>query len=146
MGTYHWYALLLLIVVLIAAFAKHKPLASLAAFVSYGFISLILITELLSHPKPLQNELFGEDKAIVLSYVAQEDVAIYLWLMLNGETEPRYYVMPWSDEAAQELHEAQQQAEADGTGVEMNMQNGTDLRYEDGIFESLPVAPPVVKS
>lgn len=144
MEPFHWYALLMLIVLAVTV-ARHKVI-QITGFIAYLSLSLIMVTELLSNPKPLQNELFGEDKAEVVSYVAQEDVAIYLWLMLKGHTVPRYYVMDWSDEAAQELHEAQQQAEQDGTGVEMNMQEGTDLRYEDGLFESMPVARPVVKS
>ncbi|MEI9401779.1 hypothetical protein [Mesorhizobium argentiipisi] len=60
--------------------------------------------------------------AQVVGAVPIENEAIYVWLTTAGSPEPRAYVLPWSQQAAQQLQDARGKAEADGTGLEMKMQ------------------------
>ncbi|MER9234182.1 hypothetical protein NKI56_19135 [Mesorhizobium sp. M0622] len=100
------------------------------------FLTLIAVvyvgaSELLGRPKPLTLEWRDTAKAQVVGAVPVENEAIYVWLTTPGSTEPRFYVLPWSQQAAQQLQDAMGKAEADGTGVEMKMQTadaGLDTR------------------
>ena len=73
--------------------------------------------ELLGRPKPLRLEWRGTADAQVLGAMPVENEAIYVWLVMPGASEPCAYVLPWSLEAAQQLQDAMNQAEADGTAV-----------------------------
>ena len=77
--------------------------------------------ELLGRPKPVSQEwaLAKVPEATVIASELKEDEAIYLWLALDGETEPRAYRLPWNLATAVQLQKARQQAEAEGTGVRM---------------------------
>ncbi|MER9756614.1 hypothetical protein NKJ46_24830 [Mesorhizobium sp. M0166] len=100
------------------------------------FLALITVvyvgaSELLGRPKPLTLEWRDTAKAQVVGAVPVENEAIYVWLTTPGTIEPRFYVLPWSQQAAQQLQDAMGKAEADGTGVEMKMQTadaGLDTR------------------
>ena len=90
------------------------------------FLALITVvyggaSELLGRPKPLTLEWRDTAKAQVVGAVPIENEAIYVWLTTAGSPEPRAYVLPWSQQAAQQLQDAMGKAEADGTGVEMKM-------------------------
>jgi len=99
---------------------KVAALALAAAFLPLSYVSM---TTLLGQPKPVQLEWLrsAEVEPRVLSSQMVEDVAIYLWVAHEGLDAPRSYVLPWSEETARELHEAQQQAEENGTEVRVNM-------------------------
>jgi hypothetical protein len=68
--------------------------------------------------------------AQVLGASMRENEAIYVWLQVDGQFEPRSYRLPWSIQAAQQLQTAMQEGEANGTGVQMTMtgDNGRDQR------------------
>lgn len=76
-----------------------------AMFLPLGYIELV---ELLSNPKPMSYEWFKSDAefATVLGVSFEEGVAIYLWLRLEDEIKPRYYVLPWGNKLAERLEEA----------------------------------------
>ncbi|PZV34005.1 hypothetical protein [Mesorhizobium kowhaii] len=91
------------------------------------FLALITVvyvgaSELLGRPKPMTLEWRDTAKAQVVGAFPIENEAIYVWLTTPGSAEPRFYVLPWSQQAAQQLQDAMGKAEADGTGVEMKMQ------------------------
>ena len=75
-----------------------------ALFIPLGYLQAI---ELLSKPKPVSFEWFDRDVQLahVLGASMDEGRAIYLWLRIDGEIEPRYYVMPWRQEAAEKLED-----------------------------------------
>jgi hypothetical protein len=77
--------------------------------------------ELLGRPKPAKLEwaIRNTPEATVVAADMREGKAIYLWLRMDGAEEPRAYVLPWSMEAARQLHYAQGQAERNGTAVRM---------------------------
>lgn len=54
--------------------------------------------ELLSRPKEVSKEMFQNPEEVeLLSYYADQGVALYLWILMPGIEEPRYYVIPWED-------------------------------------------------
>jgi hypothetical protein len=73
-------------------------------FIPVIYIQLI---EMLSKPKPMSFEWFehGVD-AVVLGTSFDEGKAIYVWLRVDGSTEPRYYKIPWNLKLAEKLEDA----------------------------------------
>lgn len=101
--------------------------------------------QLLSLPKPVTHEwwLSQADEATVLGSSAQEDVAIYLWLQLEGADEPRAYALPWSRELAEQLQEAQREAEQQQSELRMRVPFEHSLDELEPRFYALPQpAPP----
>ena len=70
-------------------------------------ISYIQFVEFLSRPKPRSMEWMQRNAAAaeVLAVSLAEGEAIYMWLRLNGEREPRYYKFPWDLRLAEKLEE-----------------------------------------
>ena len=94
----------------IAIWAPRAPKVRIGALlVTALFIPLAYVQaiELLSKPKPVSFEWFDRDVQLahVLGASMDEGRAIYLWLRIDGEVEPRYYVMPWRQEAAEKLED-----------------------------------------
>jgi hypothetical protein len=58
-------------------------------------------------------------EAHVLGASPREGKAIFVWLQIDGVTEPRAYKMPWSQELAQQLQNATEQSRDTQTGVRM---------------------------
>ena len=77
--------------------------------------------ELLGRVKPATLEWARRavPEATVLAHQLSEDQAIYLWIVLDDETEPRSYVLPWDEDQARQLHEAATSAKRIGTRVRM---------------------------
>jgi hypothetical protein len=133
----------LLLGAFIFAVLPHAGLARRA--LSTGlFVALIALVygggiEMLGRPKPMRLEwrpLSADAK--VLGALPVENQAIYLWVEVPDASEPRSYVLPWSLEQAQQLQEARNQAEANGTGVRMSLslEGGIDVREPK--FYALP--------
>lgn len=97
--------------------------------------------ELLGRPKPMRLEWHDTQHAQVLGASMRENDAIYVWLQLDGQSEPRAYRLSWSIQAAQQLQTAMQEGEANGTGVQMSMtgDNGRDQREPK--FYATPQSP-----
>jgi len=90
------------------------------SFLPMGFGAM---TELLSKPKPVSLEWLQRSavEAKVHGSIARENEAIYVWLQLPDDKEPRAYVLPWSEAAAIEMHKAKSQADAQGTQLMMKV-------------------------
>jgi len=119
---------------------KVSALATMVLFLPVAYLSMV---DLLSRPKPIEIELIKFDlaEAAVLSHRMVEDVAIYLWLGIDGADEPRSYVLPWDQETAEQLQEAQRAAEAEGTGVRMKQPFEQSWDKRDKKFFAAPQAP-----
>lgn len=78
--------------------------------------------ELMGRPKPISLEWAARNatEATVVAADMREGEAIYLWLQLDEAPAPRAYALPWSLEAARELHQAQGEAAEEGTEVRMS--------------------------
>ena len=114
--------------------AKGAAIALSAVLVGTGYAATV---ELLGRPKPVDIEWSDQDlsKARVIAAEMQEDVAIYVWLGIEGEEAPRSYVLPWSD-----------QAEEEGGEVQMNQPFESTPDDEEPMFYATPVEalPPKV--
>lgn len=119
------------------AWLKIAALAAVTAFLpaAYGGFA-----HLLSRPKPVDIEWAHRamPEATVLGQRMEEDVAIYLWLALDGVPEPRSYVLPWNQEMAKQLHEATRAAERQGSGVRMKLPFQASLEERERRFYVAP--------
>lgn len=88
-----------------ATWIRVSALAATALVLPLAYLQM---TGLLSKPKPMDFTWFERnvEKAAVLGASLQEGKAIYLWLQLDGYAEPRYYVLPWRQRAAENLEDA----------------------------------------
>lgn len=107
-------------------------LLSATAYASYA--------DLLSKPKPVNLEWAQRHTtdATVLAATYEENKAIFVWLALEGVEGPRSYVLPWSQEAAEQLQKAMREAEANGTGVQMQAPFETDRQDTGQFFYAAP--------
>jgi hypothetical protein len=105
-----------------------------------GYVTTV---ELLGRPKPIDTEWFGAHlaEARVVAADMHEDVAIYLWLAVEGEESPRSYALPWSDQSAQQLNDAMQEAEEEGTDVQMRDPFDGAPDDEEPMFYAAPEVP-----
>lgn len=99
--------------------------------------------ELLGRPKPVRLALLerAADEAAVVGSMNVEGEAIYLWLVLPGETAPRAFRIPWSASAAQALQRARGEGEVNGTGVRMRRPFEDDEAMSETRFYAPPPPP-----
>lgn len=116
-------------------------------------VALYLFNQLLSQPKPIEQEYLSRAKeAVVLAVRAKDDEAIYLWLELPDRPAPAYYVMPWSGQAAGELEIAQREAaQQDGLVLmkapfSRSRRQGNRADEEDKVFYAAAPPRPPLKS
>ena len=98
------------------------------------------MVDLLSKPKPATFEwwLDQADEATVLGSSVAEDRAIYLWLQLDGVSEPRAYVLPWDQRAAEQLQKAAREAAERQAAVRMRLPFEPTLDDREPRFYALP--------
>ncbi|HUS96961.1 MAG TPA: hypothetical protein VMX97_09505 [Hyphomicrobiaceae bacterium] len=79
----------------------------------------VVLAGLLSMPKPQSLAWFETkvEKAELLGASFAEGKTIYLWLRLEGMTEPRYFVMPWRKQTAQQLEDTIDAATKSRAGI-----------------------------
>lgn len=126
-----------------AVWIKVGALAITALFLPATYVSVV---ELLSRPKPIALERKHADfaEARVLGADLREGEAIYLWLRIPEVEEPRYYVLPWDQKLAQQLHRAQREATAQGTAVRARnlFSPGQDRQAPVFYAQPQPARPP----
>lgn len=114
-------------------------------------VSLYLYNQLLSLPKPIDQEFFVAAKeATVLGVKVSSGNGIYLWLQLPDRAHPGYYVMPWNGRAAEDLEIAQREAREHGGSVVMNapfennQMHGLRADQDEQLFSAaIPARPPL---
>lgn len=93
-------------------------------------------------PKPASLEWRPLAEAKVVAVSLDEPKAIYLWLIADGDTQPRAYILPWQSRTAEQAQQAMQQAQKSGRGVRMRHAPGTEPSGEDeAVFYPEPQAP-----
>lgn len=119
---------------------KVCAVATVALFLPTTHVSLVA---LLGRPKPIRIEWAQRNAphATVLSAHLQEGKAIYLWLMLEGQEEPRAYVLPWDSRQARRLHQARREARENGTKVEMRRPFASNRDDGPPVFYAPPQPP-----
>jgi hypothetical protein len=128
-----------------------RVMALLYLLASVG-LALYFYNQLLSRPRPIDQEFFSQaTEAVVLATRERDGESIYLWLQLPKQAAPAYYVMPWSGQAAEELEIAQLEAGQQGGTVVMkhpfqrNQRYGIEGDEKDPMFYSAPPERPPLK-
>jgi len=103
-------------------------------------VAYAAMSDLLSKPKPVALEWWhGQaDEAAVLSSTIREGEGIFLWLQMADIIEPRSYVLPWSQELAQQLQDAMEEARESDSGVRMRLPFERSWDPDDPKFYALP--------
>lgn len=116
---------------------KLGALACAALFMPIGYAGF---SDLLSRPKPVALEwwLAHADEATVLGSQMREGQSLYLWLQVDGEAEPRSYRMPWDQQTAQQLQNALDEAQRNGTQARMRLPFEPTLDKRESKFYALP--------
>jgi hypothetical protein len=116
-------------------------------------VSLYLYNQLLSLPKPIDQEFFiAAKEATVLGVKVSGGNGIYLWLQLPERDQPAYYVMPWNGRAAEDLEIAQREAREHGGSVVMNapfennQMHGLRADRDEQLFSAAIAARPPLKN
>lgn len=99
---------------------KSAAVATVALILPVAYLSL---AELLGRPKPMHLEWqqIELNEGNVVGFDLREGEAIYLWLRIDGVSEPRSYVLDWDQQRAQQLHDAEREAQAQGTQVRLRL-------------------------
>jgi hypothetical protein len=120
--------------------------------VASSFVFILLIgavyagsIDLLSLPKPARLEWRSLAKAEVLGASIREGKAIYVWLRIYDLPEPRSYALPWNTEMAQQLQDAMQSGQANGTGVEVSRPFDMSIEAGERKFYPRPQRPSAPK-
>lgn len=93
---------------------RRVAVALYAALLIVGYVALL---DLLGRPRPADLSWGLSGQAQLLAAVIAEGEAIYVWLAIPDEREPRALKLPWNLVVARQLHEARRIAEERGTGV-----------------------------
>lgn len=136
---------------LLASIAIWSPRATWIRVTASVLAALLLpltytgYASLLSKPKPKNLAWFERnvEEAAVLGASFEEGKAIYLWLRLDNIGEPRYYVLPWHQRAAEKLEEVMEAAVKTNTGV-MIIKPFTNDNQEEWGDLNIKIAPPVI--
>lgn len=142
-------ALMVAALAAISIWSNHRLLLKSCAVLIVAMIlptAYMTILDLLSRPKPVSLEWASRDmsEATVIGAHLKEDDRIFLWLRVEGLDEPRYYVLPWDEQLAKQLHGARQEAEAKGTEVRVNRPFARRRLESEMMFYAAPqpAAPP----
>ncbi|MFK7889541.1 MAG: hypothetical protein AB8B63_01905 [Granulosicoccus sp.] len=152
LSTIHWFFVAVTLIGLLGLVAVAAPDKRTWKVIALGLTALFLpisylaASDLLSRPKPLEQELLHNqlNESVVLSSVIKEGKDIFIWLQIPGKDEPRSYRLPWSEETAVELHKAQSEAEEQGTEMTMTLPEGETLDTMSPMFQvKMPPELPV---
>lgn len=131
------------------AIAQPGPLwrkaAALGVLALYVPVAVFGVIELLGRPKPLALSLGGDvrEGATVVGSLLRENEAIYLWLVLPGQSAPRAYTLPWDTDQAKALQDAARIATDLKTPLMVEMTD-EDRAYLEDFKITFHAAPPVV--
>lgn len=113
---------------------------AVAVACSFMPVAYAAMVDLLSKPKPASFEWWLNDaaEATVLGSSFVENEAIYLWLQLDGLSEPRAYALPWDQQLAQELQDAGRAAAEQDSPLRMRMPFEPSLDDREPRFYAMP--------
>ena len=131
-----------LVLVLVGLWSARYGLARLLMVALFaGMMGCVFAsaTSLLGRPKPVTAEWLAPevDEATILSAHMVEPQSIYLTLVW-GDGEPRLYVMPWDQQAAEQLQQALTEADENGTQAMMKHPFENTQDKQEPLFYAQP--------
>jgi hypothetical protein len=131
----------------IAIWAPRAPwvrLVALGVTVLYIPLGYLQLVELLARPKPATFEWLrrNAEQAQVLGASLDEGRAIYLWLRIDKDVEPRYYVFPWHQQTAEKLEDLIDNAVRKGATIVMKRPFIKKFMKNEGDLNANIVPPP----
>jgi len=118
----------------------YRRILMVALFTALVPTSYLAFAELMGRSRPI-GLAWWEKQAATATVVASQlepSRAIHLWLTLDASQEPRAYRLPWSQEVAEQLHEAMQEAARNGTRVQMRQPFERSYDLDEKKFYALP--------
>ena len=108
----------------------------------------LAVVTLLSHPKPMDLELWhaGVENVTVLGVMVEREDWIHLWLQLPDVAGPRAYRMEWSEDLVKQLTEAQIGASENQSEVQLRMPFESSLDEDEPQFYATPQQAPPPKN
>jgi hypothetical protein len=140
------FAIVVALAAVLAGFAIAGPrrfwLRAMAVVVAALFMPAAYLSQsaLLSRPKPTEIEWVQRSapEATVLGSSFIEGKAIFVWLQLPDQEEPRAYVIVWSQRLAEQLSQARQEGEERGEPVRMRKPFEADRDESEPTFFAEP--------
>jgi hypothetical protein len=129
--------IVLLVSIYAASSGLYRAILVVGTLISIPSILLALVVSL-GQPRPITFN-FSQDKYVMLSYYFQDQIAINLWLIPtdNFQSSPISISIPWSDELAQKIQDAGDNASNDedifGVGIEIE----NNLLFERSLNEDM---------
>jgi len=137
----------------IAIWSRRRLVVRIAAVL--GLVALVTLNygalvNLLGRPQPIESFAGAPivSDAVVIAASVEEGAAIYLWLRHANESQPHYYRMDWSQEAAVALKKAMDRSLRENSTVMMNhnyessLETGKEPLFYALPHERLPLKPP----
>lgn len=123
--------------------ARRRPLFKVTALgLAMALMTVFYVSaaDLLGRPKAVGIEyLRGRaEQATVVAAKLDEGRAIYVWLALEGASEPRAYVLPWDEKRAREMMKAKGEVEAKGGELRMRRPFDPDRLPTEPMFYPAP--------
>jgi hypothetical protein len=113
-----------------------------AVLLLLGFVVLgpVALASLTGEPRRASLEWWARNAqdVEVLGFQVQEDVAIYVYVVLPGYLAPQSLALPYSDEAAEQLQQAAAEGEQTGRGIRMRRLMDTSLDEQEPLFYADP--------
>jgi hypothetical protein len=78
------------------------------------------------------------DEGQVVAYTFLEEEAIFIWIIPEGKNIPVSLILPWSTSQANNLIDAQEQAQKEGTGMFLRKNSNGEWNEWDKPVEALP--------
>ncbi len=122
-------------------FYWRTPLSAMV-FALVMLISGSTLLETLARPKPIQLEWREMNDRQIHWYQLKEGEAIYLIIDIDGT--PRYYILPWNPKQAEQLTRARRRQMEQGGQILFGDPLSTSLG-PDPIFHLAPPPPPPLK-
>ena len=138
------FAALFVFVLILGAFllGTRRTILGALAFIGLSVAVAAGLAEMQSRAKPINLEWRSVKTANVLWYELREGASIQL--LLGLPSGPRFYVMPWDGQAAEQLIQGSRKAALTGGMVKMNRPFERSLDENEPVFHASPqpVLPP----
>ncbi len=146
---FYYFLLILVLTLALAALVLRAPAHMTVKILALSLAALLLGSSylagiaLLGRPKSARLAILEKtaNEATVVASMNVEGEAIFLWLILPGQTIPRAYSLPWSEQTAEALRRAQSEASGNGTQARMRRPFQGSAAQTEAQFYAPPPPP-----